>query len=146
MAGVLLSGCGSPVLDVASDDVAPADQGSCRELIKALPDRVADQPRREVSGSNYSAAWGEEAIVLRCGVEMPSEFEATSECHQAAGIGWFIPPGTDADQSLDVEMVTVHRSPAVEVVVPASLRPPVTAMVDLAEAITQHTKSTGDCR
>lgn len=142
----MLAGCGSSALEVSSDEVAPADAEACAALIEALPDEVAGQPRREVMGSPYAAAWGDEAIVLRCGVEMPADFDVASECHQADDIGWFIPAGTDEDQSIDVEMTTVHHSPAVEVHVPASLRPPVAAMIDLSDAITAHTRATGSCR
>lgn len=146
LAGVVLSACGSPALEVDGGEVDPAQQAACAALVDALPDEVAGQPRREVSGSEYAAAWGDEAIVLRCGVGMPTGFDETSECHQAGDIGWYVPPGTAEDQSVDVEMTTVHRSPTVEVHVPASLRPPVAVMVDLSEAIEAHTTATGSCR
>lgn len=142
----MLCGCGGSGLSVDSFDVR--DPHACRALVDALPARVAELPEQTVSGSSYAAAWGsEDPIVLRCGVPMPEDFSQTSDCHMADGIGWFATPsGAAEDQSLDVTMTTVHRSPVVSVDVPASRRPPVAAMVDLAGVIKKHTRSTGQCR
>ena len=49
------------------------------------------------------------------------------------------------DQGRDVVMTTIERSPRVEVVVPAEYRPPAAVMVDLAEAIKQHTRLVKRC-
>ncbi len=100
---------------------------------------VADQPRRETDGNPLGAAWGDPAIVLRCGVGEPRGFDQFSSCQVANGLGWFVPDEQVQDQGQDVVMTTVERSPRVEVVVPADYRPPPAVMVDLAAAITEHT-------
>ena len=150
MAGVVLctAACGSSGVSVDSFEMTDAGKRDCRSIIDALPKRVADLDARQVEGSSYAAAWGttDDPIVLRCGVPMPADFTQTSECNVANGIGWYAAPTEADDQGSDVTLTTVHREPAVSITVPASLRPPVTAMVDLAPVLKEHTKSLGDCR
>lgn len=147
VAGVLLSGCGSTTVQVDDFDVTSAGKERCAALLADLPERVGDQPSVRVAGSSYAAAWGEDdRIVLRCGVQMPAEFDQTSECNLTNGIGWYVPSDEADDQSADLTMTTVHRSPALSVEVPAALRPPAAVMVDLAEVIRTRTTATGSCR
>jgi len=50
---------------------------ACTSLLAALPDRLdPGVDRRPVTGSTRTAAWGEPAITLQCGVE-PADQNAT---------------------------------------------------------------------
>jgi hypothetical protein len=142
LALLTLAGC---KVSVPATDV-PADQRkACAALVKALPDSASDQERRGTTGNPLSAAWGDPAIVLRCGVGKPSHYDPLVGCQTADGVDWFVPQEGMNDQSVDVVMTTYGRVPSVEVRLPAKYRPPVAAMVDLAAAIERHTRVVKRC-
>jgi hypothetical protein len=133
-----LAGCDAGSVSVEPTDPRGADAAACSRLLDALPETVSDQPRRAVEPEDaYAAAWGEPAIVLRCGVPMPANFDRAATCQEANGVGWFVPQEQIDDQQADVVMTTIGRAQNVEVVVPGSYRPPAATMVDLAEAVKQ---------
>lgn len=150
MAGVavlllLLTACGTSSVEVQPTPVSGAARRACAALVADLPARVSDQTRRRTTGDALAAAWGDPAIVLRCGVGRPAGYTRFATCQRANGLDWFVPDDVAADQSKDVVMTTVGRVPAVEVVVPASDRPPVPAMVDLGPTIKSHTRLVRAC-
>jgi hypothetical protein len=153
MAGVvvlasLLGACGQDdTVAVDRFKVTRTGQTQCRALLDALPDEVADQSRRTVTGSAYAAAWGDPAIVLRCGVGRPKDFDKFSQCQRADGIDWFVPDAVIDDQSADAVMTTIGRTPAIDVRLPARYRPTGSAavMVDLAPVLKAHTRQTTPC-
>ena len=138
------AGCGSDV-EVDATGATGADRAACLALVKALPARVADQPQRRTTGSALGAAWGDPAIVLRCGVGKPRDYDPITGCQTANGLDWYVPRKGMNDQSVDVVMTTIGRKPAIEVTLPARYRPPAAAMVDLAPAIKAHTRETTPC-
>jgi hypothetical protein len=143
---VVLSACGDDEVKVRPTGVTGTERTACATLVKALPDRVSDQPARAVRGeTEVAAAWGDPAVVLRCGVGRPEGYTKFAACQTANGVDWFVPDEAVQDQDADVVMTTIGRSPSVEVVVPAEDRPPVAAMVDLAPAIKAHTRVTRRC-
>jgi hypothetical protein len=139
----VLSACGA--VHLHDSDVSPADRKACTALVDDLPHRVSERPRRETKGGDLGAAWGDPAIVLRCGVGTPDGYSATSPCQRANGVDWFVPEDQIAHQDEDVVLTTVGREPRVEVTVPAEYRPPEATMVDLATAIKKHTKVVSPC-
>lgn len=143
-AGLALAGCGSEVR-VPDEDLPAETRAACERLIAALPAQVDDLEQREVRGSSIAAAWGDPAIVLRCGVGRPTEFDELSACHRADGVDWFVPERVVEDQRADIVMTTIGRIPAVEVLVPARYRPTTAPMVDLAEAIKATTEPGTPC-
>jgi hypothetical protein len=138
------AGCG----DVSVDNPAvPSSQrAACRALVHALPAKVDGLKQRSVSGSPYAAAWGDPAIVLRCGVGVPQGFTKFSLCQSVDGVGWFAPESAASDQSVDAVLTTVDRLPRVELQVPAKWRPPAAAMVDVARTVKDHTQVRRPCR
>ncbi len=146
MAGVAvlltLTGC---KVEVPDTDVPAAQQKACASLVKALPDSVSDQDRRETKGNPLGAAWGDPPIVLRCGVGKPAHYDPLVGCQTVNGMDWFVPEEGMNDQSVDVVMTTYGRVPAVEVTLPAQYRPPVAAMVDLADVVQEHTRVVKKC-
>jgi hypothetical protein len=138
-----LSACGAVRLH--DDDVSSADRKACLSLVKDLPHRVSDQPRRDTAGGDLGAAWGDPAIVLRCGVGTPDGYSRTSPCQRADGVDWFVPEDQVTHQDEDVVLTTVGRKPRIEVTVPAEYRPPEATMVDLADAIKKATRVVSPC-
>ncbi len=149
MAGVVVvlalfaQGCGA--VDLPEQDVSAADRKACTALVDDLPHRVSERARRETKGSPLGAAWGDPAIVLRCGVGTPEGYEPGSPCQRVNGVDWFVPEDQIEDQGSDVLLTTIGRSPAVEVAVPSDYRPPDAVMVDLADAIKEHTEAVEPC-
>jgi hypothetical protein len=128
-----LTGCTPGRVDV---DV-PAPQGqaaaACRALDAALPDVVDGQDTRPTAPvSPYAAAWGEPAIVLRCGVGRPADLKPTSQLFTVNDVDWLPIENDDA-----WTFTTTGRVAYVEVVVPKAYDPAVNPLVDLAGPITQ---------
>jgi len=139
----LVAGCGA--VEVRPTGATGADRSACERLVDDLPHRVSEQPRRETSGSSLGAAWGDPAIVLRCGVGTPGSYEPFSPCQRVNGVDWYVPEGLIADQGADVVLTTIGRAPSIEVVVPAEYRPPDAVMVDLAGVIKERTEIVEKC-
>jgi hypothetical protein len=139
----VLAGCGAVHLD--DPKVSAADRKACTALVKDLPHRVSERPRRETKGGDLGAAWGDPAIVLTCGVGTPDGYGPTSSCQRANGVDWFVPEDQISDQGKDVVMTTIGRKPRIEVDVPSDYRPPLATMVDLADAIKKHTRDVTPC-
>ena len=149
MAGVValvaLSSAACGGVDVPDTSVSGSEREACESLVDTLPDQVSDQPSQETSGNPLGAAWGDPAIVLRCGVGTPKGYDKFAGCQTVDGLDWFVPTATIEDQDADVVMTTIGRKPAVEVMVPATYRPPAAVMVDVSRAIKEHTKVTRRC-
>ena len=112
-----------------------AARQECAALLAELPDEVAGQDRREVSPADTLArAWGDPAIVLRCGVPKPAELRPDSPCFVVDKVGWLAVEGAD-----DVVFSTVGRSTYVELTVPSDYAPEAGALVAVAPAITSTT-------
>jgi len=145
LAGGLVA-CGGDSVDVDRHDVARSDRAACRQFLAAAPKQLADQPRRTVTGNEYAAAWGDPAIVLRCGVALPKDY-AGAPCITRNGIGWSIPLEQADELGVDVVMTLAFRTPVVQLRVPAAYRPesPADVMADLDAAVRAHTTAHGKC-
>jgi hypothetical protein len=141
-----LAGCGGNDVHVDGFAVGSGDRAACRQLLSSLPAELDDQSRRTTTGSTYAAAWGDPAIVLRCGVA-PPEGSAGDPCITRNGIGWTVPPGQADDLGADLVMTLAFRHPVVQVRVPASYRPngPSAVMADLDAVVRGHTVAHGTC-
>lgn len=119
--------------------------------MKALPPTLDGQPRVTSTGSRFAAAWGNPAIIVRCGVPEPRSFVPVqgSPCQTVNGIDWYlnsdVPTASTSDQAIVV--VTVYRKPAIEVSVPASYgtQGPSTAMALLTDVVRAHTTVSAHC-
>ncbi|MFE2290748.1 DUF3515 family protein [Streptomyces sp. NPDC059452] len=110
-AGVLVS-CGT---DSPGDGVtsAPhAGNAACEKIADRYPDRLGGQ---ELTFSDRPgvAVWGSNAIVLRCGVELPAP--TTDPCANVDGVNWVFREDSSEDGAKTV--VTYGRDPAVEAVI-----------------------------
>ncbi len=149
---VLTTGCAGPgPVDVALPTPPPAVAAQCADLLAAVPSQVDGQDRREVSAAGgLVAAWGDPAIVLRCGVDKPAALKRTSLCFAVDGIGWLAThDGREVDPArpvvTDLEFTTIGRSAYVDVVVPSDYQPQADPLVDLADAISAATRELHPC-
>ena len=141
---VLVAACGGNDVHVDEYAVDTSARDSCRAVLKGLPDKIAGQDRRTVSGSAYAAAWGDPAIVLRCGAALPQGFRG-DPCITRNGLGWSLPLEQADDITRDATMTLAFREPVLQVRVPADYRPngPSEVMADLDALVRARTTSTG---
>lgn len=146
MAGVVallgaatLTGCGADPVEVpasrGSGEVPAAQRAACERLVDALPEQVGGLERDEVTGNPLGAAWGDPAVVLRCGVGSPEGFTPLSTCQEINGVVWFVPDEQVVDQGRDVLATSMGVLPRVDVAIPAELRPPQGILTDLSDAL-----------
>jgi len=128
------AGCGSDAVKPGRD----ADSVACSALVGRLPGQVLDRSRTDLDVTG-AAAWGDPAIVLRCGV--PSTGPTTDPCLEAAGLDWTFTETNDT-----FRFVSFGRTPAVEVTLPSSIDRTTAAgaLVDLAPAV-KPLPQTGKC-
>jgi hypothetical protein len=140
----LLTGCSPGPVEVAGPAPTGPEAGACAELVGALPGRLVEQERREVDGE-HGAAWGEPAIVLRCGVDEPEGFDELSTCQVVNDVAWYIPEGQVTGEPVDITMTTVGRRPGVEVALPEDYFPPAAAMAQLSQVLREHSTEVAPC-
>lgn len=90
-----------PLVPVAAPQAnSPSCAALLRALPTALPNGAATLPHRPLAAPAppAAAAWGDSAnpVVLRCGIEQPPEFTATSEVLAVDGVSWFQESSSDA--------------------------------------------------
>ncbi len=113
-AGVALAGCGSAV-----DVTAPHEAGTsaCTAAGSAWPTTVSHLPRRDTTSSSPAvAAWGDPAVIARCGVAALAP--TTDPCVDVDGVGW-----VSSDLSDGTRFTTFGTDPAIEVLVPQDYAP-----------------------
>lgn len=150
--GLLAAACsGGPV---KVDDPQPPDTAvaqACGKLMDKLPDEVLGEDARDIEPSDaLAAAWGDPAIVLRCGIGKPSALEPTSQCLVVNDVGWFATQeGKAADLTSPpketVDFTTIGRTAYIELSVPDKYEPQADALVDVAAAINAATDYSHPC-
>ncbi|MDN5744441.1 MAG: DUF3515 domain-containing protein [Nocardioidaceae bacterium] len=146
---LLLTACGGPVdIDIDVPDLSGAEAEACAAFAADLPEVLNERARTEIEPSDApAAAYGDPAIVVRCGVPEPEGFDLTASCERADGVGYFIPDEQYEDQGLDVRITTAGYEPRVDVLVPAEYRPGAVAdvMASLARLVKKHLKLVEPC-
>ncbi|MEU0934574.1 DUF3515 family protein [Embleya sp. NPDC005971] len=139
---------GSGNIEVAAPTPPPgAATDACRALHDALPAKVMDAEARKTSPkSTLTAAWGNPAIVLRCGVGLPASLRVVdpdkvgSEPRDSVtvnGVIWNFAKYADG-----VRFTTVYREANVEMTVPKKFAEPAAPLTDIAEAVTHAVPTT----
>jgi hypothetical protein len=153
MSAALLAGCGGgpgPV-HVAGPSPTGSARAQCSRLVAALPQRVAGNDRRDITPAGALAgAWGDPAVVLRCGVPRPAALRATSYCFEIDHVGWL---ATQHGKAVSVsspvrgtlDFTTIGRSVYVEVSVPDAYAPQADALADVAGAVARTTRLLKPC-
>ena len=151
---LLVAGCSAGPVSVRAPQLGAADARACSRLVDDLPDELAGQQRREVTDdSGHTAAWGDPAIVLTCGVGAPSGLNDTSTCVEVNRTGWYVPDEVFGDlmsgrDKTDVTTVELNHRPRVRVELPGAYRPdgfPNTTAA-LAPLIERDLRKVGRCR
>jgi hypothetical protein len=124
----------------------------CSSLVEALPDPVSNHDRRDVTPPDaLGAAWGDPAIVLRCGVARPAALRRTSSCFEVDGVGWLATrAGKEATATSSaagtLTFTTIGRSVYVELDVPDAYQPQADPLVAVAAAVRSSTDEVRPCR
>ncbi len=76
-------------LPVATVDQPGAGSAACKALMAALPSSLAGSAARTLEGGGAGiAAWGDPAVILRCGLETPGELTCSANLTQVQGVSW----------------------------------------------------------
>lgn len=150
LAGALvlgLAGCGGPGPVPLPPDELVGDTDTCLRLVAALPDTLAGLERRQVvPPAAPAAAWGDPAVVVRCGVPEPTGFDRASPCLRVNGVDWFVPEGELEEPTGRVLTATVVlREVGVELVFPRDQWPPAPALAELSDVVRAEVPATGRC-
>jgi hypothetical protein len=109
-----LAGCSA---SIEVTDPAEAGSAACRSAAAHWPDTVGGQSLRPTSSSSDAVrAWGDPAIIARCGLTPIGP--TTDQCLDVSGVDWVAHQLTDG-----VRFTTYGRSPAIEVLVPSAYQP-----------------------
>ncbi|GAB2599741.1 DUF3515 domain-containing protein [Pseudactinotalea suaedae] len=121
--------CANPV---GVDPAPSASEPVCAELLLELPDELGGQERRSTT-SQASRAWGDPAIVLRCGVTPlgPTvEGCVTVASGDGTEVDWVVIEHEDHGS-----FTTYGRLPAVEVRIPSEYAGDQTIMTELSAVV-----------
>ena len=76
-------------LPVATVGQPGAGTAACKALMPALPDQLAKAARRSLEGGGGAiAAWGDPAVILRCGIESPEQLTCSAYLVRVQGVYW----------------------------------------------------------
>jgi hypothetical protein len=131
-----LAGCSH---DVDARLPVHASDPACATAAAKLPKTLLKADRRSTHPSSPAlAAWGDPAIILRCGVEAPGP--TPDHCETVDGIDWVV-----QDLSDGKDFTTYGRSPAVQVLVPKHYAPEEFALTALTSAVATIPQSEHRC-
>ena len=133
------SGVALTPISVAPPPANPAADAPCTSLLGDLPTAIPTSSgtlsgRPAQSSWTYVAAWGDPAIVLRCGVPRPTELTPQSSAFLVVTDGvTFLP----VKKGADTVFTAVDRAAYIEITVPASYaQPPLGPIADgIAKAL-----------
>ena len=146
--GLALAGCADEPVSISSPDVSQSVRITCEQFLADLPSQLADEQKRALTRNGaLGAAWGDPAIILTCGGELPDDFDRFAECIEANGVGWFVPAGAEDDQSSAATVTAAGYRPVVRVTIPPDYRPEGVASViaQLADPVRRHLKLVDPC-
>ncbi|MET7641674.1 DUF3515 domain-containing protein [Streptomyces sp. NPDC005438] len=134
----------SPDDEVDVDSPSPTGKAaqSCRELNERLPEQLLSQHRVPVRNpSRFTAAWGDPAIVLRCGAPRPdrlspdsADYDPLSDAVEVNSVTWLF-----EEHEGGYRFTTTDRATYVEVTVPSAHAPETGALPELAKPIRSAT-------
>lgn len=110
----MLSGCASAVeVSVPAGGSTPA----CVSAAEAFPPEVSGMPRADTAPASPAvAAWGDPAVIARCGVAAVAPTE--TQCLEVDGVGWIPEELSDG-----IRFTSFGTDPALEVLVPSDYAP-----------------------
>lgn len=136
LAAGLVAACSSAVQVTPA---ARADTAACAKVARHWPQRVGHLERtKTTSDSPTVAAWGNPAVIARCGVTSPGP--TTEQCITVNGVDWVAHRLSDG-----VRFVSFGRDPAVEVLVPHDYAPEPLLLPAFAQAAKQVPQGQRHC-
>lgn len=135
---LLLTACAPVKVDEPTPGPEVATQ--CDALLADLPPKVLEAKRRDTEPGRYTAAWGNPAITLSCGVPQPAAAVTDTRCFEVNKVGWTAEEGQGG-----WIYTTIGRSGYVQVAVPEDYRPEANALVAMAEPIKKHMPELKPC-
>lgn len=117
-----LGGCGGAVDLGEEPDLPAAQAAACADLLAAVPDALGGLERRDAEPAAAGAAWGDPAVVLRCGATTPEGLDPFSQCEDVEGVGWYVPPEALGDPAAPITVTTIGVEPAVSLTYPPEQR------------------------
>lgn len=101
---------------------APGETGRyCSQLMPLLPHDLSGSPRRElIAGTPGQAAWGDPAIILRCGLSDPAELTCAAPLTKFTGAGGTSVEWLRTASDTSVTYLVVDRPVRIAVTVPDS--------------------------
>jgi Protein of unknown function (DUF3515) len=134
LATLALSGCSATI---AVEPAPHATDKACADVVVHLPDTVDQQAQRETNAQGTSA-WGTpSAVVLYCGVAVPTP-TSTLPCVQVGSVYWL----RASLGKNNYAFTTYGRDPAIQVQVDATKVVAGPVLDDLESSVT-YSKSTG---
>lgn len=126
-----------PAVSVAAPpSPSTATTNACVKVFAKLPVQLGTlAPRKTDTDSSFVAAWGNPAIVLRCGVSKPAAIDDASnppEYQDVNGVIWL--PDLQKEQAV---FTTIDRSAYLEVTVPAGADQPLPLLAPAINALPQ---------
>lgn len=115
-AAVLVCGVGGCAGDVVVTPLPQASSTACGKVVAAFPETVGGMPRVSVSPDAAAGAWGDPAVIARCGAGALAP--TTTECIDVDDVGWIPEPLSDGTR-----FTTFGTDPALEVLVPSRYDP-----------------------
>jgi hypothetical protein len=112
-----------------------ATQQACVKVFAKLPVQLGSLPPRKTdTNSSFVAAWGDPAVVLRCGVARPAAL-GTPQAAQLLDVNSVI--WQPVPQKMQTVYTTVDRSVYIEVSVPAGADQPLPLLAAAVQALPQ---------
>ncbi|HZX07737.1 DUF3515 domain-containing protein [Kribbella sp.] len=142
LTALLITGCSPGAAPVPVPSPAPEVAAACGELVKGLPAKVLDAKRRKTTPeSPLTAAYGDPAIEMTCGVAPPAGMaEAQSQCFEVNGVGWYAKQVQNG-----YIFTTIGRTLYFEVAVPNKYSPEANALTDVSDTVQKHDKLVTPC-
>lgn len=142
-ATVTACGPGAVNLQPAPDATNP----TCAKAMVAMPKTLSGFDQRETT-AQATTAWGDPAaVVLKCGVELPTA-PVSDPCQSVNGVDWILKPA-DEEQAQAAEQTatgtwyaeTFGREPAIQVTFEADRVSSSTVLAELSSAVEQLPQS-----
>ncbi|MEV0910864.1 DUF3515 domain-containing protein [Streptomyces hokutonensis] len=130
-----ISSCSSSgnAVEVSPPSLGAADVKICRSLYGALPDSLDGLRRRTVTPkSELTAAWGNPAVVLTCGIPRPEKMsDPNADAGTVEGVNWLMENSRDGSY----RCTTTYRKVYVQVYLPEKRAHDVNTLMQLAKPI-----------
>jgi hypothetical protein len=128
---LVLGGCSAAVEAPIPTPLPSGADYLCAALKGALPDEVLGQTTTATKPtSSFATAWGDPAIVVRCGVPDPQALTPTSQLLTVDGVDWLPEQLTSG-----YLFTSTGRTINVEVSVPAAYAPEASALPEISPAV-----------